>query len=121
MRNTISQPPVRSRGLTLLGLLLWAIIIVIVVVVGSKVGPSVSEYMACVKGVKAAAAENSPEDARAAFDRYATVGYITTISGKALDITTGRNGGLTVSFSYDKEIPLAGPVSLLIKYQGSSD
>jgi Tfp pilus assembly protein PilE len=109
-----------QRGLTLIGLLFWAIVVAAVVIVGAKVVPSVSEYMACVKGVKEAASESTPDAARAAFDRYATVGYITVISGRDLDVTSGANGGLTVSFAYDKEIPLAGPVYLLIKYKGSS-
>jgi hypothetical protein len=103
-----------------LGLLLWAIVVAIVVIAGAKVGPSVSEYMACIKGVKAAAAESTPDAVRAAFDRYAAVGAITTIAGRDLAITPDSNGGLTVSFAYDKEIELAGPVYLLIKYKGSS-
>jgi Tfp pilus assembly protein PilE len=119
MFNAIGQPR-RQRGLTLLGLLFWAVIIAAAVMVGAKVVPSVSEYMACIKGAKEAANETTLNDARAAFDRYAQVGYISTISGQDLDITPGRNGSLTVSFAYNKEIQLAGPVYLLIKYKGSS-
>ena len=121
MLKTIHHPlPARQRGLTFFGLLILAFIVVAGVVVGARVVPSVSEYMACVKGVKEAASEGTPDAARAAFDRYATVGYITTISGQDLDIAPGRNGSLTISFAYDKEIPLVGPVYLLIKYHGSS-
>jgi len=109
-----------QRGLTLLGLLVWAVIIAAVVIIGAKVAPSVSEYVACIKGVKAAAAEGTPDAARAAFDRYANVSYITAISGQDLDITPGSNDRLTVSFAYNKEIQLLGPVYLLIKYHGSS-
>jgi Tfp pilus assembly protein PilE len=115
-----NRQPVLQRGLTLLGLLFWAIIVAVVVIVGAKVVPSVTEYMACIKGVKEAASESTPDAARAAFDRYATVGYITVMSGKDLDVTPGANGSLTVSFAYNKEIQLVGPVYLLIKYKGSS-
>jgi len=108
-----------QRGLTLWGLLLWAIIIAAAVVATAKVVPSLSEYMACVKAVKQAAIESTPDEARAAFDRYASVDYISAVSGKDLDIT-GSGGHLTVAFAYDKEIALAGPVYLLIKYKGSS-
>jgi Tfp pilus assembly protein PilE len=123
MLKTIRQhqrQPATQRGLSLFGLLVWAVIIAVVVIVGAKVVPSVTEYMACIKGAKVAATESTPEEARAAFERYASVGYITTISSKDLSIIPGRNGSLTVSFAYDKEIPLVGPVYLLIKYQGSS-
>lgn len=122
MPKAIRRPqPAAQRGLTLFGLLFWAIIIALAVIIGAKVVPSVSEYMACIKGVKLAAGESTPDAARAAFDRYATVGYITTVSSQDLDIAPSRNGSLTVSFAYDKEIQLAGPVYLLIKYKGSSN
>jgi len=110
-----------QRGLTLIGLLLWAIVIAAVVLLGAKVVPSVTEYMGCLKGVKMAANEATPDAARSTFDHYAEVGYINAIAGKDLDITQGANNNLKVSFAYDKEIPLVGPVYLVIKYHGSSD
>jgi len=120
LKNIRRPQPAAQRGLTLLGLLFWAVIIALAVIIGAKIVPSVSEYMSCVRGVKLAAGESTPDAARAAFDRYTTVGYITAIAGQDLDIVPGRNGSLTVSFTYDKEIQLAGPVYLLIKYKGSS-
>ena len=120
LKNIRRPQPAAQRGLTLLGLLVWAVVIALAVIIGAKIVPSVSEYMSCVRGVKLAAGENTPDAARAAFDRYATVGYITALAGQDLDIAPGRNGSLTVSFAYDKEIQLAGPVYLLIKYKGSS-
>jgi hypothetical protein len=103
-----------------MGLLFWAIVIACIVIVGAKVGPSASEYMSCIKGVRQAASQSNPDAIRAEFDRYAAADYITTITGQDLNITPGSHGGFTVSFAYDKEIPLAGPVYLLIKYRGSS-
>lgn len=121
MLKTIRKPQrAAQRGLTLMSLLFWAVVIALIVILGAKVGPSATEYMACIKGAKQAATESTPEAARQAFDRYASVGYITTISSQDLDIVPGRNGSLTVSFAYDKEIELFGPVYLLIKYRGSS-
>lgn len=122
MIKTARQPQsVKQRGLTLMGLLVWAILIAVVVIIGAKIVPTVTEYMGCLKGVKLAANENSPDAARTAFDRYAEVGYITAITGNDLNITQGREGRLKVSFDYNKEISLAGPVYLLIKYHGSSN
>jgi Tfp pilus assembly protein PilE len=115
------QQPARQRGLTLLGVLSWAIVVAFIVIVGAKVVPSVSEYRSCIKGAKLAASQSTPNAARAAFDRYATVGYITTISGQDLDVIPDDNGSLTVSFAYNKEIPLVGPIYLLMKYKGSSN
>ena len=44
---------------------------------------------------------------------------IQSISGKDLNITK-ENDKVVVSFEYDKEIELADPVYLLIKYKGRS-
>jgi hypothetical protein len=111
----------RQRGLTLVGLLLWAILIAIVGLIGAKVVPTVTEYMSCLKAVKQAATETTPDAARSAFDRYAEVAYINAITGKDINIDQGPGDSLIVSFAYDKEIPLAGPVYLIIKYSGSSN
>ncbi len=45
--------------------------------------------------------------------------YITSITGKDLDVTK-QGDKVVVNFAYDKEIPLAGPAYLLLKYRGSS-
>jgi hypothetical protein len=56
---------------------------------------------------------------RNAFDRNAGVSYIDSITGKDLEIV--KNGdGFDVSFAYQKVIPLVGPTSLLIDYEGST-
>ena len=76
--------------------------------------------MAINKAVKKAAAEGGTvPEIRASFDRTASVDYITTLTGKDIDITKDGDK-VVVSFAYDKEIPLAGPAYLLIKYRGSS-
>jgi len=57
---------------------------------------------------------------RAAFERARSIEYsIQSISGKDLEVTKD-NDKVVVSFAYDKEIELFGPVSLLIKYRGRS-
>jgi hypothetical protein len=48
---------------------------------------------------------------RASFDRTASVDYITSISGKDLEVTK-EGDKVVVSFAYDKEIPLFEPVYL---------
>ena len=53
------------------------------------------------------------------FDRTASVDYITSISGKDLEVTK-QGDKVVVNFDSDTEIPLFGPAYLLIKYRGSS-
>jgi hypothetical protein len=55
-----------------------------------------------------------------AFDASATVGYISAINGKDLIISRGENGETEISFAYEKKIPLVGPASLLLEYEGST-
>ena len=70
-------------------------------------------------GVAASIVATVPE-VRAAFDKQKSIEYaISEISGKDLDVTK-VNDKLVIAFSYDKEIPLGGPVYLLIRYEGRS-
>ncbi len=116
----------RQRGLSLLGLLFVGIVIACAVMLGAQIAPSAIEYQAIRKAVRSARVEASPPAIRAAFDRTASVDYISSISGKDLDIAQvsdrrGGGQGYRVSFAYQKEIHLFGPASLLLRYTGSSD
>lgn len=114
-------PRSKQRGISFFGLLILGIVLALLAIVGAKVVPTATEYMGILKAVKKAAAESSTvPEVRASFDRTASVDYITSIEGKDLEVT--KNGDkVVVSFAYDKEIALAGPAYLLIKYRGSSD
>lgn len=112
--------PAAQRGISFLGLLILGVVLALVAIVGAKVVPTATEFMAIQKAVKKAAAEGDTVPAvRAAFDRVASVDYITSITGKDLEVFKDGDK-VVVNFAYEKEIPLAGPAYLLIKYQGSS-
>jgi len=55
-----------------------------------------------------------------AFDRFAAVDDIQSIAGKDLQVERQADGTMAVSFQYEKRIPLYGPASLVIDYQGSN-
>jgi len=114
--------PSRQRGVTLMGLLLWAIIIGFVALMSMRVLPSINEYFTIQKAVNKLAGEGltTVPEIRAAFERTKQIEYsIQSISGKDLDITK-ENDKVVISFAYDKEVEIMSPVYLLIKYQGSS-
>ena len=112
--------PASQRGISFIGLLFLGVVLAFVAIVGAKVVPTATEYMSIVKAAKKAAADGDTVPAvRASFDRTASVDYITSITGKDLDVTK-VNDKVVVRFAYDKEIPLFGPAYLLIKYRGSS-
>ncbi|MDE2400890.1 MAG: DUF4845 domain-containing protein [Burkholderiales bacterium] len=110
-----------QSGVTLIGLLFWAVLLSSVALVVMKVVPAVMEYQTIQTMVtKAAAAGTTVPEIRAAFDRDKAVQYgVESISSRDLDITK-ENDKVVVKFAYDKEIPLVEPVYLLIKFQGRS-
>lgn len=109
------------RGITLFGLLFWAIVIGFVAYVVVRTVPTVAEYLTIQRAVTQIAASNPSTvgEARAAFDRQKDVDAISSISGKDLTVTK-ENDKVVVSFAYDKQLPIYGPVYLLIKYEGRS-
>lgn len=110
------------RGLTLFGLLFWAIVIGALAYVAVRALPTVNEYLTITRSVEQIAKTNptTVAEARQAFDRQKDIEYsITSISGKDLTITK-ENDKVVIAFAYDKEVPLYGPVFLLIKYEGRS-
>lgn len=109
----------RQRGLSFVGLIVVAIIVVFAGIVTAKVVPTVIEYNAISKAAKKATAGSTVAEVRAIFDRAQAIDDFSSINGKDLDIK--KNGSqVVVEFAYDKEIPLGGPAYLLIKYSGSS-
>lgn len=110
----------KQHGLSLVSFIVLLAILGFLAVVAMKVVPTVTEYMAVKKAIQAAKSVGpAPAAIRAKFDQQANVGYITSISGKDLEVTAD-DGNADVSFLYEKRISLAGPVSLLIEYQGST-
>lgn len=108
--------------MTLFGLLTWAILIGAIAYVALRVFPTVNEYLTIQRTIDkiAASSPSTVAEARAAFERQKDIEYsISTIGGKDIEVTK-ENDKVVLSFAYDKEIALYGPVFLLIKYEGRS-
>ena len=111
-----------QRGVTLFGLLFWAIVVGFLALLGMRVLPTLNEYFTIKRTINKIATEGSTvPEIRAAFERQKDIEYsITSISGKDLSITK-ENDKVVVSFAYDKEVELMKPVFLLIKFEGRSN
>jgi hypothetical protein len=112
----------RQRGVTLFGLMFWAIVVGFLALLTMRVLPTLNEYFTIQKAVTKVAHEGGTTvpEIRTAFDRQRDIEYsIQSISSKDLSITK-ENDKIVVSFAYDKEIELFSPVFLLIKYEGRS-
>lgn len=112
--------PARQRGLSLVSLLFIGVIAVLLLTVGFKLVPSLIEYLAIDRAVQRIKSEGSTvREIRAAFDRYATIDDIKSVSGKDLDITKDGDG-VVISYTYSYSVPLADNVRLVIDYSGST-
>jgi hypothetical protein len=109
----------RQRGITFLGLIIVGALLAMAGVVAAQAFPTVLELFAVQKAVDKAAEGQSVADVRSLFDKQATIDNIKSISGKDIDV--GKEGDkVVVSFSYEREIHLAGPAFLTLKYAGRS-
>jgi hypothetical protein len=116
------RSPAPRRGITLIGLLAWAILVGFAGYLLVRVVPTVTEFYTIQGAVDriAAGPANTVAEIRGAFDKQRQIdGTITSVLGKELDITK-QNDRVVISFAYEKEIELVGPVFLLIKYAGRS-
>lgn len=129
MNHLTHRPPTvrhaarrRQRGLSLFGLMFWAILIGFVGYVAVVTLPTLNEYWTILRTVNKIAETNpsTVPEVRSAFQRQQDIEYsISSINANDL-IVTKENDEVVISFAYDKEIPLMGPVFLLIKYEGRS-
>ena len=112
----------RQRGITLFGLLFWAIIVGFAALIGMRVFPAINEYFTIKRAVNKIATEGSTvAEIRIAFEKQKDIEYsIVSIGPKDLVITK-ENEKVVVSFAYDKEVELVKPVFLLIKFEGRSN
>lgn len=116
------RPGARAqRGLTMLSLMGWSVLIAFVALIGMRVFPTVSEYWTIQRMINKVAQEggSTVPEIRAAFERQRQIDTVESVSGQDLHITK-VNDKVVVSFAYDKQVPLFGPAFLLIKYEGQS-
>lgn len=112
----------RERGISLLGLMFWAVLIGFLATVSLKTFPSVNEYITIQRAVSqiAKSGATTVPEIRSAFEKQKQIEYsIQSIGGSDL-VVSKENDKVVISFAYDKEVPLFGPVSLLIHYEGQS-
>ncbi len=112
----------RQRGITMFGLLFWAVLVGAASVVVIKVFPVITEYQTISRMVNKLAREggSTVPEIRMSFDRFKTVEYgIESITARDLEITKEEDK-VVISFAYDKEIELFDPVYLLLKFKGRS-
>jgi hypothetical protein len=110
-----------ERGVSLSGLIVVLVVLGVAAVFAMKIVPSYAEYRSIQAAiVKAKATGGSVAEMRRSFDKSAEVNYITAVGGHDLMITKDGDEP-EISFAYEKRLPLAGNVSLVIDYEGTTD
>ncbi|MEX8497877.1 MAG: DUF4845 domain-containing protein [Leptothrix ochracea] len=111
-----------QQGITMVGLLFWSVLIVFAAVLLIKTVPAYVEFESVKTLVNQTAVKggNTVPEIKANFERMrSNQGTIDSMNSGNLDITKD-NDRIVINFAYDKEIPLFGPVSLLLKFRGRS-
>lgn len=114
--------PRSQSGVTLIGLLFWAVLLGGTALLLMKVFPAINEYRTIQTMVNkiAQSGGNTVPEVRAAFERARQIEYgVESVTGRDLDISKEEDK-IVIKFAYDKEIPLVEPVYLLIKFEGHS-
>jgi len=111
-----------QRGLSLIGTLFVAAVVIGGLILALRAVPVYSEYFAVKRAVNAVANgvdALSPEAIRKAYDRRADVESIETV--KSTDLTISKQDGrFVISAEWQRTIPLVANVSLLFEFSASS-
>jgi hypothetical protein len=109
----------QQRGISFIGVLFVCVFLVCTGILAAQVLPTLVEFQAINKAVNKAKEGITVLEVRSIFDKAAQIDDIKSITGKDLEVT--KEGDKTVvSFAYNKEIHMAGPAYLLLKYSNKS-
>lgn len=110
----------RQAGLGLVSLIFVGVLVVALLIIGAKLVPAITEYLAIEKAVKQIRIDASTvPELRKAFDRYAQIDDIKSIAGKDLDITK-ESDKVVISYAYSYQIPIMENVRLVIDFAGTT-
>ncbi|MDB5743304.1 MAG: putative transrane protein [Polaromonas sp.] len=109
----------QQRGVSFIGILFVGGVLACGAILAAQVLPTLLEFQAVSQAANKASVGTTVPEVRSIFDKAGQIDDIRSISGKDLDVT--KEGDKTVvSFAYTREIHMAGPAYLLLKYSGRS-
>lgn len=114
----------RQQGLSLMGLIIGAFVLIFAALLLMKVTPSYIEYFAIKKAITGIANETrgrgaSAADIRRRFENRSAVDDISSVRSGDLEITKEGND-YVIGASYRREVPLFGHVGLYFDFSVSS-
>jgi hypothetical protein len=113
----------QERGLSMIGFLFVAAMVVCFVMIGFRLTPAYIEWYSVQKALEQALADakdvNSTAEIRSAFQKRADAGYIESVTGKDIDVAKTKNE-VTASATWTRKLPLVGNVSLFLDFDASA-
>jgi Domain of unknown function (DUF4845) len=111
-----------QRGLSMMGFLFVAAVVVAVVMIGFRTLPSYIEYFT-VKKVMQKTLQDSPEPFslnkfRSDFDLKASADYIDSVRGSDIDVVKEGNA-LVATATWSNKLHLVGNVSLVLDFEAT--
>ena len=120
MRTMQQTPRSRQRGMSFIGVVLWGFIIVGLAVIGSKAVPIVIENMNIKKAAtKAARQGTTVQEVRKIYEAAQAIDDMTSVNPQDLGVTKDQTGKVVVSYAYERDIPIYGPVYLVFRFNDS--
>jgi predicted membrane protein len=123
--HTVRPMQAQQRGLTMIGFLFVAVILVFLAMLAMKLVPAYVEFFSVKKilatmGQESDIRSRSNADIRSDFVKRASVSYVSVV--KPEDLTIDRSSGVPViSAEYEFRTKLVGNVSLVVDFSTSSD
>ena len=112
----------RQLGVSLIGLIVGAVILIFVLLLGMKTLPPYLEFFTAKKFIIQIANEQrggSVADIRKSWQLKTAVENVESISDKDLEITK-EGGEVVISFAYRKDIPLFANVGVYLDFAANS-
>ncbi len=115
----------KQRGVSMLGFMFVAVVVIVIAMLAMKLVPAYIEYFSVKKiltsmGQDSETKSMSNADIRNSFSKRANVGYVTVVKPEALDID--RSGGkLVISTEYEYRTPLFANINLVVDFKATSD
>ncbi|MBS0586569.1 MAG: DUF4845 domain-containing protein [Proteobacteria bacterium] len=115
----------KQKGISLSGLLVWAVILILVVISGLKIAPAYIEFASIQKNLSAIVKDINAQSAdlnqvRMLFSKRAQIDNIKSINVQDIKINK-ESGRIFLSASYTVRIPLVSNLSLTIDFDAVSE
>ena len=113
----------RQRGLTIIGFLFVAAVIIVFALVGFRVLPAYIEYFTVQKALEQTLADSgniTPQDIRRSLERRISADYVDSV--RASDVTVSKEGNTIIaSLAWQKILHMVGNASILLEFEATAN